>query len=105
LPAVLVAIKAVPGARRDAVAGLLGDRLKVRVAAPPEDGKANKSICKLLAAALGLKPAALTVARGHASAEKTILASGITLPDAQARLAPWLAPPPPPPPSPSVPRP
>jgi len=53
----LIAVKAVPGAARDEIAGLLGERLKVRVAAPPEDGKANEAICRVLAAALGLRSA------------------------------------------------
>ena len=42
-------VKAVPGAKRDAIAGALGDRLKIRVAAPPEDGQANAAIRALLA--------------------------------------------------------
>ncbi len=45
---VLVWVKAVPGAAQDTVAGALGDRLKVRVSAAPEDGRANKAICRLL---------------------------------------------------------
>ena len=35
---VLLLVKMVPGASRDEIAGVVGDRLKVRVAAPPEDG-------------------------------------------------------------------
>ena len=38
---VFVRVKAVPGARQNAVTGTLGDRLKIRVSAPPEGGKAN----------------------------------------------------------------
>ncbi|RLS93446.1 MAG: DUF167 domain-containing protein [Planctomycetota bacterium] len=45
-------VKAVPGAKRDAIAGALGDRLKIRVAAPPEDGQANAAIRALLARVL-----------------------------------------------------
>ena len=46
---VLVWVKAVPGASLDTVAGALGDRLKVRISAAPEDGQANRAICRLLA--------------------------------------------------------
>jgi uncharacterized protein (TIGR00251 family) len=73
----LLAIKAVPGARRDELAGALGERLKVRISAPPEDGKANKAICALLADALGVRPSAVEVIRGHSSAEKTVRCTGV----------------------------
>lgn len=66
-------VKVVPGASRDQIAGLLGDRLKVRVAAPPEAGKANRAVCELIAAALALKPASVTVISGHTSPDKTLL--------------------------------
>lgn len=76
---VLLNVKAVPGAKRDEVAGVLGDRLKVRVSAPPEGGKANEAIRALLASALGVKPRDVEVVRGHASPEKTLRIRGITL--------------------------
>ncbi|MBX3358722.1 MAG: DUF167 domain-containing protein [Phycisphaeraceae bacterium] len=75
---VLIAVKAVPGAARDQVSGRLGDRLKVRIAAPPEGGKANKAICDLLARELSVRPRDVTVVHGAASAEKTIHVAGIT---------------------------
>ncbi|MCE7974209.1 MAG: DUF167 domain-containing protein [Leptolyngbya sp. PLA1] len=76
----------VPGSRRTEVAGPLGDRLKVRVAAPPEDGKANRAVCETLAAALGLRDRDVTVIAGHSSAEKTARAVGIDHVAAAARL-------------------
>lgn len=72
----LIAVKAVPGARRDEIAGVLGDRLKVRVSAAPENGKANQAICGLIAEALGLRASAIEVVRGHTSAEKTLRCAG-----------------------------
>lgn len=81
-PAVRVAVKAVPGSSRDTIAGKLGDRLKVRVAAPPEDGKANKAIEALLAAACGLHARDATVVSGHSRAEKTVELRGIDAPTA-----------------------
>src|SRR5688500_13727470 len=38
-----IRLKAVPGARRSQIAGVLGDRLKLRIAAPPADGQANRA--------------------------------------------------------------
>jgi uncharacterized protein (TIGR00251 family) len=81
----LIAIKAVPGARRDEVVGLLGERLKVRVSAPPEDGKANRAICQLLARELGIKPNAVSVVRGHSHPEKTVRIEGVTRDQLAAR--------------------
>lgn len=85
--AVMIAVKAVPGAKRDEVAGPLGERLKVRVAQPPEGGKANKAICELLAKELGVKPGAVSVVRGTSNAEKVLRVEGLSLDAAIARLA------------------
>ncbi len=63
----LIRVKAVPGASRDAIAGPLGDRLKIRVAAPPEGGRANESIAGILAGALGVQRSAIALETGHAS--------------------------------------
>ena len=71
-PDVLIWIKAVPGSSRNQVAGALGDRLKIRIAAPPEGGKANLAICELIANELGRKPRDVCIESGHASAEKTV---------------------------------
>jgi hypothetical protein len=68
-------LKVVPGASRSTLAGALGDRLKVRVAAPPEGGKANRAVLELVAAWLGGRRVELIA--GHASAEKTVLAAGL----------------------------
>lgn len=79
-------IKAVPGARRNQIVGPLGDRLKVRVAAPPEGGKANRAICSLLGDALGIKPRAIRVIAGHANPQKTVCVQGIAPDEARRRL-------------------
>jgi uncharacterized protein len=77
-------VKAVPGAKRDEIVGRLGDRLKIRVSAPPEGGKANEAICELLAAALGVKPRDVRVVAGTSRAEKTIEIEGVTRDAVQA---------------------
>ena len=70
-------IKAVPGASRDAIAGMLGDRVKVRISAPPEGGRANKSIVRLLAKAIGVKPDQIELISGHGGPEKRIAMIGV----------------------------
>ena len=48
-----------PGAKRSEVAGLHGDALKIRLAAPPVDGKANAALLAFVAATLGLPRSAV----------------------------------------------
>lgn len=69
---VLIRIKAVPGASRDEIAGILGNRLKIRIAAAPEAAKANKAIIKLIAKMCGVKVNQITIESGHTNPEKTI---------------------------------
>lgn len=85
-PAATVRVKVVPGARRDELVGPLGDRLKIRTSAPPEDGKANKAVCALVAAVAGVKARNVEVSSGRTSAEKTLLVRGITAADLRAAL-------------------
>jgi len=70
--AVLVSVKAVPGASRTRIMGEWNGRLKVAVAAPPEKGKANKAIVVLLANALGVSRRDVEVVAGHTNPLKTI---------------------------------
>jgi uncharacterized protein (TIGR00251 family) len=83
---VLVSVKAVPGASRNQIAGPVGERLKVRISAPPEGGKANKAICRLIAKALGAKAKDVTIESGRTSPEKTVRIAGAGAADVAARL-------------------
>ena len=71
-----IRIKVVPGASRSQIVGPLSDRLKVRIAAPPEGGKANRALIDLLAAWLCETQAELIA--GHSHAEKTVIARKVT---------------------------
>ena len=77
-PDVLLAIKVVPGASGDGIAGVLGDRLKVRVSAPPEGGKANRGVERLLEELLDAR-GRVEVESGHATAKKTVRIRGVEL--------------------------
>ena len=68
-------VKAVPGASRDSIAGILGDRLKVRVSPAPEGGRANTAIVKLLAKSLKLRPDQIELVSGHTNPEKVLVIS------------------------------
>ena len=74
---VRVALKVVPGAAQSGVVGWLGDDLKIRVQAPPEKGKANQLLIKLLAETFKIKPQAISIIRGHYSARKVIEIKGL----------------------------
>jgi len=82
----LIAVKVVPGASRDRIAGPLGNRLKVRVRQPPEKGAANKALCRLLARALGVRPADVEVVRGPTRPEKDVRVRGLDAAEAARRL-------------------
>jgi len=72
-------VHAQPGAKRTEVAGLYGDSVKVRLASPPVDGKANECLIEFLARRLVVKRAQITIARGTNSRRKTVFvaASGL----------------------------
>ena len=83
---VLIWIKAVPGASRDEIAGVIGDRLKLRVSAAPEAGKANKAICKLISSAIGVKLKRVSIDSGQTNPEKIVRISSAVLGDVMSEL-------------------
>lgn len=81
-----LAIKAIPNAPRSEVTGWLGEALKVKVHAPPVEGRANAALCAFLAETFGLPRRAVTVLRGDTSRQKTVRLDGLTLADVVARF-------------------
>jgi uncharacterized protein (TIGR00251 family) len=73
----------VPGATRTEIVGPLGDRLKVRVAAPAEGGRANRAVTDLVREWLGAEE--VEIVAGASSARKTLRVRGVT-PSAEARI-------------------
>ena len=65
-------VKVVPGASRSGIDGLYGDCLKIRVAAPPERGQANRAVVALLAKRLEISESRVTVVGGLTSPRKTV---------------------------------
>jgi hypothetical protein len=85
-------IKVVAGSSRNAVEGPMADgTLKVRVAAPPEKGRANQALLALLASHFGVPPPAVTIVAGYGSARKLVRVQGISESGA-ARRTPRLPP-------------
>ena len=61
-----------PGAKTTEWVGMHGDRLKLRLQAPPVDGKANKELVAWAAAHFDVPRAAVTIVRGQTSRRKTL---------------------------------
>lgn len=82
----ILRVRASPGAARDRVLGVHGGALKVSVRAPPEGGKANAAVARLLAAGLGLRAGQLRLVRGKSSRDKSFLLDGVSRQELAARL-------------------
>ena len=83
---VLLEVRIQPGARRSGARGSWNGRLKLAVAAPPEDGRANEAAAALLAELFELRPSSVELVRGH-SARSKVFRLGLALAPARARLA------------------
>ena len=73
------------------IVGWLGEALKVKIQAPPVEGRANDALCDFLATELGLPRRAVAVQRGDTSRHKLVRISGLTLAEAKARVNSRLA--------------
>lgn len=84
----LLQVKVVPRASRNAVLGWQADgKLAVRVTSPPEGGRANEALLRLLAEVLGLPRRSVVLVSGGASRRKTVLVRGLTEEKVRSRLA------------------
>lgn len=89
-PHAILAVKVIPNASRDEITGWLGDALKIKLQAPPLEGRANAALCAFLATALDLPKSAVTVLSGKTSRLKQVRLDGLTPPQLQARLSPFV---------------
>ena len=89
-----LAIHATPGAKRTEAAGAHGDALRVRLGAPPVDGKANAALLAWAAEVFGVPKVRVELLHGAAGRQK-VLAIGFDSPAelaaAQAQVAAWMA--------------
>jgi uncharacterized protein (TIGR00251 family) len=69
---ITLTIQAQPGAKRTEVAGVHGAALKIRLAAPAVDGKANDELLRFLAQAFRVPQRAVTIVRGETGRRKTV---------------------------------
>ena len=67
-----------PGAKKTEFAGLHGEALKIRLAAPPVDGKANEALLRFIAEVLHLPKSAVALKSGQTSRHKVLEVNGTT---------------------------
>ena len=87
-PSCTLNLKVIPNAPGDAVAGWLGETLKVRVDAPALDGRANAALLVFLATQLGLPRRAVTLLHGDKSRLKVVRIAGLNPAEVRRRLTP-----------------
>ena len=81
-------VRVTPRAARNEIAGERDGVLLVRVTAPPEGGKANSAVCRVIAKALCIAPSRVTVARGAGSRQKSLRVEGVDQKRLKAALRP-----------------
>jgi uncharacterized protein len=75
-----------PGAARTELVGRHGDGWKVRVAAPPERGRANEALVELLASILGVPARSVSVVGGQRGRAKVVEVDGLAAGEVERRL-------------------
>jgi uncharacterized protein (TIGR00251 family) len=85
-PSTRVRLRVSPGARRTELVGRHGEAWKVRVAATPEQGRANEAVLDLLSRELELPRRSLSIVSGHAARDKVVMLEGIDPAESERRL-------------------
>ncbi len=83
LQGIHLTVKVVPGSSRTEVVGRYDGMLKIKVAAPPEQGKANKMLIAFLAKMLGIRKNEVHITSGQTSSIKQIRCEGVTQNDVE----------------------
>lgn len=86
-----LAIHAQPAAKRTAIVGIYSDKLKVCLASPPVDGKANTVLIKFFAKLLHIPKSSIELTRGDTSREKSLAIYGLSSQDLLERLHKYLS--------------
>ncbi len=79
-----------PRAKKNAIAGTVGDALKLSLTAPPVEGRANEAAIAFLAEILRVPRASISIAAGQSSRNKVIRVAGFSAAEIAARLSPLL---------------
>lgn len=85
--AVVLSLHIQPGAKKTEIAGLHGEALKIRLAAPPVDGKANDCLIAFLAQTLGIAKSRIELVGGASSRAKRVRVEGVDAEMVRRKLA------------------
>ena len=83
---VRLSVRLTPRASREEIAGFEGETLRVRVTAPPVEGRANRALVRLLAKRLGLPLGAVRVVTGQTSRSKVVAIDGLDAAELRRRI-------------------
>lgn len=83
---VLIRVHAQPGAKKTEVVGLHGEAIKIRVHAPPVEGRANEELVRFLAKTLGVARSQVSLSKGDTSRSKLFLVTNVTIDYVQKTL-------------------
>jgi hypothetical protein len=82
----LFSVRLTPRASQDRVVGWEGDVLRVRVTAPPVEGRANEALLRFLARALDVPTSRVRLVRGQTQRNKVVAVEGLSAEEVRARL-------------------
>lgn len=85
-PSCRISVKVIPNAPRNEIVGWLAGSLKIKLHAPPTDGKANEALCRYLGEVLGISARSVKLLQGATSRHKVIEVTGLDLAGAKERL-------------------
>jgi uncharacterized protein (TIGR00251 family) len=83
---VTFAIRVLPRSSKCELAGLQGDALKIRITAPPVEGRANEACIRFLASLFNVSKNRIAIEAGHKSKNKLVFIAGLTCGDVRAVL-------------------
>jgi uncharacterized protein len=82
-----ISVKVQPNAGKNEVVGLVNGVWKIKIAAPPDKGKANNELIELLSDLLGQRKDTISIIRGQTSHNKLVTIGGLTAPEIESRLS------------------
>ena len=87
---VLLPVRVVPRASKNEIQGIHGDALKIRLQAPPVEGKANQALIRFLSETLDIPRAQISVASGETGRNKAVLIEGLIEQQLIEKISLWL---------------